>query len=190
MSNDYAAIISSAIVALLIVGFVELHDQKKRAKEQVLAEEAVNFPRLQALFDRIRAGQQLSEDDLLLASQIRKERLAMARVFAIQLRMSAAWSVLCVILISALCLIFVWAAIDRHGPARWLAWYTLACTGLGILAVLAGAVVKGAAEAATMRRALARQWNGFDAEFEAFYQQVGEYEERQRTGEGQDPSGS
>ncbi|MEU2310177.1 hypothetical protein [Streptomyces misionensis] len=181
MSNDYAAIVSSVIVAILVVGFVELHDLKKRAREQVLADESQNLPRLQVVFDRLRAGHQLTEAELQTAIAVREERRAMGATFVFQWWLSTAWTFLCGVLISALGLTLLWAAIDGHGPARWLAWYTLLCTGLGILVVLIGAVMKGAAESRAMRRALQSQWDSFDSEFETLYRQINEYEQRRDT---------
>ncbi|MEU9578837.1 hypothetical protein [Streptomyces chilikensis] len=61
-------------------------------------------------------------------------------------------------LVAALLLVFLWAAIDGHGPARWLAWYVWECIawGVSLLLFVVAAHTRGDVKRAR-RRYLAQQ---------------------------------
>ncbi|MFI1718287.1 hypothetical protein [Streptomyces litmocidini] len=117
MTDDFAAITSAAIALILTLGFVEMGRSLKDA--QTLANE-----RLAAVADGASSGRRI-------------EPILRSKLFVV-----LAWTVVSLLMATALMLTFLWAAIDGHGPARWLAWYILIVIGLGLGGVLLAAVTK------------------------------------------------
>ncbi|MFL4910731.1 hypothetical protein ACJ6WF_48485 [Streptomyces sp. MMS24-I2-30] len=158
MTDDYAAVISAAILAVLVIGFVELHGYKKQVTDLV----AKSFEDIDNNFKEIKEGMEsssLSPDDFdkgIYAAALEPAMVAQLKGQARD-RVAKWWTRLCVMLVVALLLIFVWAAIDGHGPARWLAWYSCCITSIGVAAVLTGALSKGKAEERERERILERE---------------------------------
>lgn len=50
------------------------------------------------------------------------------------------WLTACSLLVVSLGLVILWAAIENHGPARWLAWFSLTSVCLGLHVVLTSAL--------------------------------------------------
>jgi hypothetical protein len=124
MTADFAAMISAALVLLLTLGFLEMDRSVKRAQgmadaQLAAAESGIPLPGTEkVLSPETRNGATLGVTALLL------------------------WLFGSLLMGSALVLIFLWAAIDGHGPARWLAWYASASTCLGLGGLLAATVAK------------------------------------------------
>ncbi|MGW9597524.1 hypothetical protein ACWHLZ_45565 [Streptomyces chartreusis] len=158
MTNDYAAVISAAILAVLVIGFVELHAFKKQVTELVANTFEEIDSNLEEITEGMRSGR-FSLDDYGKGIAIAALEPAMVAMLKGKAREKLAkwWTRLCVLLVVALMLIFVWAGIDGHGPARWLAWYSCCITCIGVAAVLAGAIAKGQAEQREWDRILLRQ---------------------------------
>ncbi|MFF3894371.1 hypothetical protein ACFYY3_14470 [Streptomyces sp. NPDC001812] len=128
MSDDFAAMTSAAMALILTLGFLEMDRSLKRAQGRAdLEAEARRVGREPS---SPVAGVHLSTEASL--------RLGLVAVFT--------WIVASILMCAALVLIFLWAAIDGHGPARWLAWYVTASTALGLGGVLLAAVAKTIAD--------------------------------------------
>ncbi|MGA5205539.1 hypothetical protein [Streptomyces variegatus] len=124
MSDDFAAMISAALVLLLTLGFLEMDRSVKRAQgmadaQLAAAESGIPLPGTEkVLSPETRNGATLGVTALLL------------------------WLFGSLLMGSALVLTFLWAAIDGRGPARWLAWYALVSTCLGLGGLLGATVAK------------------------------------------------
>ncbi|MEU2502356.1 MULTISPECIES: hypothetical protein [Streptomyces] len=125
MTDDFAAISGTAILALLVTAFVEVNARMKRAKAALaeyaeIAEEwAGKWPRPMMHNGR----------DLGLYAQ------SLSGV-------TAAWGLVTAILVGDLALVILWACVDGHGPARWLAWFTVLACCYGFVFVTVIALVK------------------------------------------------
>ncbi|MDN0201223.1 hypothetical protein [Streptomyces sp. S.PNR 29] len=113
MSDDYAAISSAALLALLLLLFVELHllMQEEAGKVQSLRQ-VRRESRQQGEKREGELWDQLESFDEHLVSQV---RFTLLGVFTATL------------LAGVLILVCLWAAVDAHGPARWLAWTSWLC---------------------------------------------------------------
>lgn len=109
MTDDLAAVNSAANLAVLIIGVVEMHSNASEIKQVTASSEG--------------------SDDADRAEVMRQAKKRLAWMLL--------WVWACVLLSSALSLNVLWGAIDGHGPAAWLAWYSWICTGLGMTLVLA-----------------------------------------------------
>ncbi|MER5996441.1 hypothetical protein [Streptomyces viridosporus] len=120
MSDDYAAISSAALLALLLLLLVELHLIMKEAAETVKAARE----KRRELRQRGEEPSDLDSFDEALVSQTRLTVLGL---------------VTSVLLSGALILVCLWAAVDAHGPARWLAWtsWLFICWGFTFVVFLA-----------------------------------------------------
>ncbi|NEW74986.1 hypothetical protein [Streptomyces rhizosphaericus] len=121
MSDDYAAMSSAAIVAILVVGFVEMHTAVQD---------------LRALIDSAHRAGLMNFELSSTAARLMNDQFRPLR------RANTLWMVLCAAMTLALILTFLWAAIDGHGPARWLAAYIFLTTAASLLFVLGGALRK------------------------------------------------
>ncbi|AXI91414.1 hypothetical protein SAM9427_37240 (plasmid) [Streptomyces sp. ETH9427] len=110
MTNDYAAITAGISVTLLLICIVELHLAASRAKKRV---EDVT-------------SSSLDHDVFTAQSEVVSE-------FFFPL----AWLAACIALSCSLLLTGLWAAIENHGPARWVAWMTLVSNAFGLLTLVA-----------------------------------------------------
>ncbi|WP_435256182.1 hypothetical protein [Streptomyces althioticus] len=171
MSNDYAAIISAALVAVLVIGTVEMYSSRKALREQHVEMIKMWGPPTIGDFDIYRRGVRTPAGKAHRAFQRTgklpidvavpfKEQVQRAahgdwptfmRQQKRQLYLSRIWFGLCVLMSSALVLTFAWAAVDGHGPARWLAAYSLATTCTGITAVLGVTLSKARQEMLLLR---------------------------------------
>ncbi|MDH6553993.1 hypothetical protein [Streptomyces sp. SAI-041] len=134
MSDDYAAMTSAALALLLTLGFLEMERSVRKAQGMADAQLAA-----------VESGVPLPETQTVLAPETRAGvRLGVAVLLV--------WLTGTVLMVSALVLIFLWAAIEGHGPARWLAWYVLISTCLGLGGLLAATVTKTTADLETLKR--------------------------------------
>lgn len=145
MTNDYAAIISSVIAAVLVLGFIEVRALGERfdrllrtgdVSEEVLeAEEGV--------LAAIRSGQAPAAEHLAILAPFYAEEYerTMKRVMRAGI-LWLGWVVLCFALVICECLVLLWAAIDKHGPAEWLAATSFIVTAFAVVVVLFGALVR------------------------------------------------
>ncbi|MFF9090504.1 hypothetical protein ACF1BE_29750 [Streptomyces sp. NPDC014991] len=124
MSDDFAAMTSAALALLLTLGFLEMERSVKQAQSMADAQLAA-----------ARSGIPLPQTDEVLAPETRNGVTLGVTILLI-------WLAAAVLMGSALVLIFLWAAIDGHGPARWLAWYVLVSICLGLGGLLAATVAK------------------------------------------------
>ncbi|MDW6064027.1 hypothetical protein SAZ11_46350 [Streptomyces sp. FXJ1.4098] len=132
MTDDYAAMTSACIAALLLLGFVELHFYLQSAKERIEAEEV-----------RTKNGPGLPVA-ITAATRTVEEKVAL-RLTAV-----VVWMLTAVLLASALTITFLWAAIDGHGAARWAAWYVFLSTEWGLAVVTFAAFTKVLSEINSM----------------------------------------
>jgi hypothetical protein len=125
MTDDFAAIAGTAILALLVTAFVEAHLYMKKAKEalteyaEVAEEEAGDWPH-RMMFKGRDVGEYV------------KGLAGVTRV----------WGLVTSVLTGDLVLITLWAGVDGHGPARWLAWFSFLSTGYGFVFVTVVALMK------------------------------------------------
>ncbi|MFC9916677.1 hypothetical protein [Streptomyces sp. NPDC127197] len=147
MSNDYAAIISALIAVIVVIGFVELEAYSKAAVAGLDEDEESLRGLFEELLTRMREGGEPTSEQLErireMANDGPLERSWRRSRGPIVVGMW--WSVVCAALVSAELLVILWAAIDKHGPAQWVAWYSLLSSGVGVLTLMA----------LSMRRALA-----------------------------------
>ncbi|MFB7867397.1 hypothetical protein [Streptomyces sp. NPDC056069] len=127
MTDDYAAITAGASVTVLLICVVELHLAAGRAKQSVVANDSVPLD-----YDLTRPEDQ------------------MVRNFSHTIW----WLLACLVLCVSLLLTALWAAIEDHGPARWVAWTTLLSTAFGLLTVLSMYMSRAANELVFAYRAL------------------------------------
>lgn len=141
MTNDYAAIVAAVIAAVLVIGFVEMHAFTSKGAEYLEALLREEFPPTEdAEAATTRADAEPPSDAALDRYHATIDRRIKAGLF---LNIAGVvWMVLCPALVVALCLITFWAAVDGHGPARWLATYSFAVSSLGVVAVAAGALAR------------------------------------------------
>ncbi|MGA5526224.1 hypothetical protein [Streptomyces pseudogriseolus] len=139
MSDDYAAISSAALVALLLLLFIELHLIMKEGADgltslrqgrherwsKALAEGELSRSEVQMMWDEL----QSSETKLVTRARFTLVGLLTA-----------------VLLSGTLVLVCLWAAVDGHGPARWLAWLSWLCICWAFALVLTIGVVKASRE--------------------------------------------
>jgi hypothetical protein len=125
MTDDFAAISGTAILALLVTAFVEVNARMKRAKAalaeyaQVAEEQAGEWPR-----PMMHNGRHLGLYTQSLSG------------------VTAVWGLVTAILVGDLALVILWACIDGHGPARWLAWFTVLSCCYGFVFVTVIALIK------------------------------------------------
>ncbi|WP_326709969.1 hypothetical protein OG758_11960 [Streptomyces sp. NBC_01474] len=124
MTDDFAAMTSAAIAVILVIGFVELHTLAKSTRSLI---ELANDRQLAARADPL------------------AERMVNAQTTAMGWA-NLIWAALCCLMTAALILTFLWAGIDGHGPAQWLAIYVLVVTSSGLIYVLTGAISKVTSE--------------------------------------------
>jgi hypothetical protein len=181
MSVDYAAVVCAVLAAVVVIGFVEMQAYRK----QVVDEEAERLrgfrTAMDACIEVMRAGDEPPRWELARLS-LEEERINSGRPtdrYRRLWRVSRWWAMLCVWLVSAICLVCLWAAIDGHGPARWLAWYSWTGAATGIVTLLLGALARF--------RALSRPQRLYDgweaAEFEAVHERLAAHRQS-RSGEG------
>ncbi|MFI9297039.1 hypothetical protein [Streptomyces gardneri] len=127
MTDDYAAITAGVSVTVLLICVVELHLAAGRAKGSVEANSSMPLD-----YDLARPEDQ------------------MVRNFSHTIW----WLAACVFLCVSLLLTALWAAIEDHGPARWVAWTTLLSTAFGLLTVLSMYMSRAANELVSAYRAL------------------------------------
>ncbi|WP_431959455.1 hypothetical protein [Actinacidiphila sp. bgisy160] len=143
MTDDYAAIVSAVIAAVLVLGFVETHAFLHMGSEHAKNALAEGLAAKADAMRNIDAGIAPSEAQLarLAAMDTRASR---ARTAASGQLMAAGcvWIGLVLALVAALCLVVLWAAVDGHGPARWLAIYSSFCAALGVFGVALGALAR------------------------------------------------
>ncbi|MFB7032203.1 MULTISPECIES: hypothetical protein [unclassified Streptomyces] len=165
MSFDYAAVVCAVLAAVVVIGFVEMQAYRK----QVIDEEAERlrdfFTAMDACIEAIRAGDEPPkwELDRLSFEEKQMDSRGPTDRYRRLWRVSRWWALLCVWLVSAICLVCLWAAIDGHGPARWLAWYSWTGAATGIVTLLLGALARFRALSRPQR--LHAGWDG--AEYEA-----------------------
>ena len=133
MSDDYAAMTSAALALLLTLGFLEM--ERSIRKAQGMAD---------AQLYAAQSGIPLPGTGTVLAPET---RAGVTRGVVVLL----VWLTGTVLMVSALVLIFLWAAIEDHGPARWLAWYVLISTCQGLGGLLAATVTKTTADLETLK---------------------------------------
>ncbi|MFD7994278.1 hypothetical protein [Streptomyces mexicanus] len=125
MTNDFAAVAGAAVLALLVTAFVEVNAHMKRAKAalagyaEIAEEEAGEWPHPMIRHDR----------DVGMYAQ------SLSGVTAV-------WALVTAILVGDLALVILWACVDGHGPARWLAWFTALCCCYGFEFVTVVALTK------------------------------------------------
>lgn len=137
MTDDYAAISSATLLALLLVAFVEIHLYMKRAAS-VLAEKR------RMIEDLVQGPADLDPPrDVSGALELFRGHWSEAQWHVRTLNQATVlWLVTSTVLCSALILTCLWAAVDGHGPARWLAWTIWLSICWGFAVILLGAVVK------------------------------------------------
>lgn len=113
MTDDYAAISSAALFGLLVLLLVEQHLQLKKA--------------LELLEKQRESGKDVAHIDQRLLDRSRSTVMFYLTV---------------VIMSGALVLTCLWASVDHHGPARWLAWLTWMSICWGFTLVATGAYAK------------------------------------------------
>ncbi|MFK0121632.1 hypothetical protein [Streptomyces sp. NPDC090994] len=121
MSDDYAAVNAAASLGILLIGVVDMHFNVSRAKE--LAATAAG--RLDAVAGRTLRRTYTYED------------LIRTHVDGL-----GNWLFCCAVQTLSLGLVGLWAAIEDHGPARWLAWLSLCSACYGLATVLLTALFK------------------------------------------------
>lgn len=186
MSNDYAAIVTAVLAAVVVIGFVEMQAYRR----QVLDEEADRVrgftTSMDACIEAVRAGTELPQWQLARLDHEwtrvdgprpsnRPQRLW---------RVSRWWALLCVWLVSAICLVCLWAARDGHGPAEWLAWYSWIAAATGIITLLMGALARF--RALSRPQSLHDGWDG--DEFSAVHQHLITYRQSEPSGPDGDAS--
>ncbi|MEV5733391.1 hypothetical protein [Streptomyces sp. NPDC052292] len=117
MTDDFASMTSAAIALILTLGFLEMDRSLKRAQGK--------------------ADAQLAAETTGVEPQEQVERPIRGGMLIV-----LSWIVASLLMAAALVLTFLWAAIDGHGPARWLANYVMFSMALGLGAVLSAAIVK------------------------------------------------
>lgn len=123
MSDDYAAITASVSLAILLIGVVDLHFNVSKARELVAAGPVTETARTWRT--RRNPGGKTRQD--LIKAHISTMRQ---------------WLTTSALLTVSLVLMALWAAIEDHGPARWLAWYSLLAASWGLATVLLACVEK------------------------------------------------
>ncbi|MFC9916608.1 hypothetical protein [Streptomyces sp. NPDC059862] len=113
MSNDYAAINATISLAILLIGVVDMHFHVSKAKALAAAGPLTAIARRGRR--RNRTFQDLIESHMTTLAN---------------------WAIACASLAVSLILMALWAAIEDHGPARWLAWYSLVSVGFSLGVVL------------------------------------------------------
>ncbi|MEV7643354.1 hypothetical protein AB0O32_25810 [Streptomyces rubiginosohelvolus] len=123
MSDDYAAIVSTLIVALLTIGTVQLVTLLKRWRAFAVDffREAVDARRRVTL--ALKAGHSPAPEDFELLNILRPKRLVSRSVAALMAPYVAAcvWGAACVHLVIVQIQVLRWAGADEPGPAPELA---------------------------------------------------------------------
>ncbi|MEQ6028066.1 hypothetical protein SOM70_36545 [Streptomyces salinarius] len=120
MSDDYAALVSAISLAVLLIAVVDIHFSVSKARAL-----AASGQPLTAVAKRRRRGDRTYGD--LIRDHM--ETLSV-------------WLTTCAFLITSLALLTLWAAIEDHGPARWLAWYSFLAASYGLSVVVMAGVRK------------------------------------------------
>ncbi|MCX5443905.1 hypothetical protein [Streptomyces sp. NBC_00063] len=128
MTDDFAAISSATLGALLLLCFVEFYMLAKKGVERMEAWKTA----VEAHFtDPEASGSAAASGNSVLLDGVKN-----------LMWMVAGGAALCALMGSDLVVVGVWAAVDEHGPARWLAWGTCAVVIVGIGAVLSYILLK------------------------------------------------
>lgn len=128
MTDDFAAIASATLGALLLLCCVEFYLLVKKGvgrMETWKAAAEVRYPDLETHGPMAEAGSPVLFEGI-------KNLMWMV----------SGGAALCALMGSDLVLVGVWAAVDEHGPARWLAWGTCAVIIVGIGGVLSYILLK------------------------------------------------
>lgn len=123
MTDDFAAVSGTAVLALLVTAFVEVHLYMKKAKT-ALSEYS-----------------SMIEESEEPVSFILRDRHVGAYVQGLA-SVTWLWGIVTSILTGNLVLIVLWACVDGHGPARWLAWLTFLSVCYGFVFVTVVALLK------------------------------------------------
>ncbi|WP_331718313.1 hypothetical protein [Streptomyces sp. NBC_00134] len=121
MSDDYAALVAGIDLAVLLISVVDLHFGVARAKALAATGRPLNH-----VVRQRRNGQTITQGQAIRA----------------QMATMTVWVRTCAVLTTGLILLTLWAAIEDHGPAPWLAWYTLLTTAWGLAVVATTGVRK------------------------------------------------
>jgi hypothetical protein len=133
MTDDFAAMSSAAIALILTLGFLEMNSSLKEAQGRA---DAVLAARTAGVEPQKRAESDLYGNLLVVL----------------------AWIAASLLMAVALTLIFLWAAIDGHGPARWLAYYVLYTVSVGLSGVLAAAIAKAVRASSAVTETYVKSW--------------------------------
>ncbi|MFF4053265.1 hypothetical protein ACFYZ5_42255 [Streptomyces chartreusis] len=114
MSDDYAALVAGIILAVLLIAVVDIH---------------FNIGKVRALAV---SGKPLTT----VVVQSRRRARTHADIIRGHMQSMYTWLVTCAVLIVCLVLLALWAAIEDHGPARWLAWLSLMTASWGLSVVV------------------------------------------------------
>lgn len=136
MSNDYAALVAGVDSALLLVGAVQTHSLIKLAIHQGNLSDERTDELVRGIGDRLRAGEDPTEDELATASEAFFGSWAAAKSYARPAAMSMVWFLASAVLVISLVGTILWGAIDHHGPWRPMALYTFLASVVGAVVLL------------------------------------------------------
>ncbi len=141
MSDDYAAVSASIIVAILLLGYVEMHFFTGQAR---------------ALIDeRIREQQ---GEETRRYKWVSAHTMSLEEKIALRFQATMAWLFTVIVLTGALSLVALWTAIDGHGPARWVAWIAWLSIQWGVAFLLAVAIGRAIQELENVRNEYRYWW--------------------------------
>ncbi|MFF0285031.1 hypothetical protein [Streptomyces sp. NPDC005262] len=142
MSDNYAAIISSVIAAVIVVGFIEMHALMKWAMKRGDAiyleqEEATALAVL-----GMREGVGPTPEQLSYLNRVNTILSQRKRFFrmAIPVALWWIWTLLCIGLVATLLEVLLWTATDNRGKSPGLTLGSLIFSSLGVMALLVAAL--------------------------------------------------
>ncbi|MFI5775007.1 hypothetical protein ACIA74_42535 [Streptomyces sp. NPDC051658] len=141
MTDDFAAISSASLAGLLLLCVLEFYSMSKWGMDRL---------------SQLKSSRQEEWDnppadpfdwaDIEKSGTVSSTRIVMWAV--------TTGAAVCAVMAADLVLITLWAAVDSHGPARWLAWSTVVVLICGLGSVLTYIFVKMATSFLAMAKAL------------------------------------
>ncbi|MEV6161515.1 hypothetical protein AB0L71_06255 [Streptomyces sp. NPDC052052] len=122
MTDDFAAIASGMLAGLLLLCVIEFYAVVKKGVQRV------ELAKTQAT--KLRDGPKEP------GPWVGIEESGLGHAIRNLMWTVAAGAALCALMAGDLVLVALWAAVDGHGPARWLAWGTVAAISAGLGGIL------------------------------------------------------
>ncbi|MFE3380362.1 hypothetical protein [Streptomyces anulatus] len=119
MSDDFSSITASAIGAMLLIQVVETYTAMRQTRES---------------FDVLRSKTEDPSRGPVTPADLGRARSYVGIAFVSIVSLS--------VLAISLMLVVLWSAIDGHGPARWLAWFSWCSVGFGLGVLIWASLVR------------------------------------------------